>query len=234
MVKDLALKKVIIECKLDAKLRSLSRNIYKEYGKEERNMANMQIAYDQYDEFVELCGNEVIRVCKNLNRAFYKRRKKVKRRIEYMVTTGNCIFLTFTFTDDTLNSTTSDYRRKRVVKFCEKYNCLYVGNIDFGVKDEYIDKLGVSHQGTHREHYHVVIQCDEVDYSDWLKDNRCNDKVKLGTINGIKVRKVEDAQAIATYITKLSNHAIKSSTISSEDYLRSRVIYSKLWKSSQV
>lgn len=218
MVKDLALKKVIIECELDAKLRSLSRNVFKKYGIGER--AELDLAIDIYQQFKVDVGCDIYRVCENLNRAFYRRRKKCKQRIEYMVTTGNCIFLTFTFTDDVLQRTTSDTRRQAVRRYCSQYNCLYVGNIDFGVKDEYIDKLGVSRKGTHREHYHVVIQAEEVDYKAW----------KFGSLNGLKVRKVEDSQAIATYITKLTNHAVKSSTMSCEDLFKNRVIYSKLWK----
>lgn len=218
MVKDLVLKKVIIECELDAKLRSLSRNVFKEYGKE--SIAELDLAIDIYQQFKVDVGKEVFRVIENLNRAFYRRRKKCKERIEYMITTGNCIFLTFTFTDDVLQRTLFDSRRQAVRRFCSQYNCLYVGNIDFGVKDEYIDKLGVSRKGTHREHYHVVMQAEEVDYKAW----------KLGALNGIKVRKVEDSQAIATYITKLTNHAVKSSTMNCEDLFKNRVIYSKLWK----
>ena len=213
MVKDLDLKKTVVECDLHSKLRSLSRKLYIEYGKEERDIPSLQIAYAVLEDFENSLDHDVLRVCKNLNRSFYRRRKKVMERVEYMVRNGNCLFLTFTFTDDVLNRTNAKYRRNLVSRYLAKYECLYLANIDFGVKDEYIDKFGVSRKGTHREHYHAIILCEEVDYTDWFYMVG-KKKIPYGTINGKKVRQVEDSQAIATYITKLTNHAVKSSTMS--------------------
>lgn len=222
MVKDLKFKKIIVELGLDSKLRSLRREVYKHYGILEylNHNPDLEIALDCLSDFESSIDSDLLRVCYNLNRSFYRRRKLCSDRIKFMLENGNCLFLTFTFTDDKLDSTSFDYRRKSVARYLADYNTLYVANIDFGVKDEYVDKLGVSRKGTHREHYHAVIMCDEVDYSNW----------QFGALNGLKVRKLEDHVAIATYMNKLTNHAFKSSTLSVEDYFKSRVIYSKKWK----
>lgn len=136
-----------------------------------------------------------------LNQIFNSRRNKIyrlKSKLNYMFNNYDCVFLTFTFTDDFLSSTSSSTRRTYVSRFLKKYD-LYVANIDFGEDDRY----------TKREHYHAVV-CSEVDYSAW----------KCGALNGERVL-VRNSSRVSTYLNKLTSHAFKDSTGSS------RLIYSK-------
>lgn len=127
-----------------------------------------------------------------INDASYKRTQRLRKRIEDMLVSGPCVFLTLTFNDDTLATTTEKQRRVAVSRYLKQYQTMYVANIDFG-------------SDNHREHYHAVISCDKVDYSTW----------RYGAINGerIRNRNIEtDKQKLAKYICKLSNHAIKETT----------------------
>lgn len=139
--------------------------------------------------------------CIKINKASYERTKRLRNRVTDMLVSGNCIFLTLTFTDDTLANTSSKQRRVAVTRYLKLFNAKYVANIDFGAKN-------------HREHYHAIIQCDNVDYSKWI----------YGAINGEKIvnRDIStDSVKLAKYVAKLSNHAIKETT------KRSSLIYSR-------
>ena len=110
-------------------------------------------------------------------------------------------FLTLTFNDSILSSTSPETRRKYVRRFLKSFNCQYVGNIDFGKRN-------------HREHFHALIGTGKIDYSLW--------NTRFGAINGLKVRNSTDDKArLSRYIAKLTNHAIKETT------KRSVIIYSR-------
>ena len=94
----------------------------------------------------------------------------------------------------------------------------YVANIDFGSDDKYINRHGKKCKGTAREHYHALVYSSHIDYKPW--------KDKYGFIDFEHVRPFEnDSKAISRYITKLSRHALKSST--SKDGNSPRLIYSR-------
>lgn len=133
-----------------------------------------------------------------INNAFYSRVRRLKKKIAKMLENGNCIFLTFTFTDEVLANTTADTRRQKVRRFLSQYNFEYVANIDFGAKNG-------------REHYHALIQTDKVDYNSY----------DYGALNGEKVRSTNDFVKLAKYISKLTNHAIKDTSKGS------RIIYNR-------
>lgn len=135
---------------------------------------------------------------RKINYAYYSRVKRLKCKIAKMLESGNCIFLTFTFTDKVLSSTKADTRRQKVRRFLSSYNCDYVANIDFGKKNS-------------REHYHALIQCDKVDYNGF----------NYGALNGERVRSTNDFVKLAKYISKLTNHAIKDTCKGS------RIIYNR-------
>ena len=123
---------------------------------------------------------------RKINYAHYSRIKRLQNKIAKMLESGNCIFLTFTFTDKVLEITNADTRRQKVRRYLSSYNCDYVANIDFGAKNG-------------REHYHALIQTDKVDYKAF----------HYGSLNGEKVRSTNDFVKLAKYISKLTNHAIK-------------------------
>lgn len=140
--------------------------------------------------------------CFKINDASYKRTKRLKERIASMLVNGSCLFLTLTFNDETLQTTTEKERRVFVSRYLKSFGCKYVANIDYG-------------KTNHREHYHAVINADRVNYKSWNK---------YGNINGERVRLKDiesDKTKLAKYICKLSNHAIKETT------KRSSLIYSR-------
>lgn len=145
--------------------------------------------------------------CSRISHAHCCRVTRLKKRITDMITSGDCIFLTMTFTDKTLSKISPKNRRKNISSFLSSLNSVdYVANIDFGKKN-------------HREHYHAVVQIDHIDYSQY----------KLGAINGIKIRnQTDDLERISRYIAKLTNHAIKETT------KRSVLIYKRKKRSSTV
>ena len=138
------------------------------------------------------------RECERINEAYYARVKRLKNRIGSMLCSGDCYFLTLTFTDEVLCSTSANTRRRYVTRLLSSYSD-YVANIDFG-----------SLNG--REHYHAVVKSPSLDLSLW----DC-----YGFSNAKKIASVDDFSALAKYISKLTNHAIKDTTQGS------RIIYSR-------
>lgn len=134
--------------------------------------------------------------CKRLFNAERARVGRLKKRITYMLN-YNCIFLTFTFTDSVLNTYNHSTLRTYVIRTLKTFSNYYVCNVDFGKKKG-------------RIHYHALIVADKVDYSVWT----------YGALNGKKVIK-KNSVALAKYIAKLTNHAIKETTKGS------RIIYSR-------
>lgn len=159
---------------------------------------DLQQAYLDEEFFIKEYGFTLWHEAQKINHAQYQRVCRLKKKIAEMLTFGNCIFLTFTFTDEILNSTNANTRRQKVRRFLSSYNCPYVANIDFGKKKG-------------REHYHALIQADKVDYS----------KFRYGALNGQKVASTNDFVKLAKYIAKLTNHAIKDTCKGS------RMIYNK-------
>lgn len=161
--------------------------------------------FTQSDLFYECINNGLekeYRECIKINKASYERTKRLKNRISDMLLNGNCIFLTLTFNDETLQDTTPKERRVAVSRYLKSFNCKYVANIDFGSQN-------------HREHYHAVINCDNISFDGWRK---------YGNINAERIRNRDiksDKTKLAKYICKLSNHAIKETT------KRSSLIYSR-------
>lgn len=128
-----------------------------------------------------------------INEAYWRRLRRLRQRVEEMLLSGPCLFLTLTFTDDTLQSTTEKQRRVSVSRYLKQFNCKYVANIDFGAEN-------------HREHYHAVIQCKKIDTTSWHKFGAIYiEKVRS---NGIE----KNGKRLSKYVCKLSNHAIKETT----------------------
>jgi len=133
--------------------------------------------------------NEIVKI----EHSSCKRAIRLRKRIESMLLNGECLFLTLTFNDETLNQTSEDTRRQYVRKYLKQFNCPYVANIDFGSKNE-------------REHYHAVINTSRIDLSLWRVYGNINvERVRNKSISTSKIR-------LAKYISKLSNHAIKETT----------------------
>lgn len=137
-----------------------------------------------------------------VNNASYHRTKRLKDKIESMLASGSCIFLTLTFTDNVLANTSEITRKRYVARFLKSVATFYIANIDYGKKNQ-------------REHYHAIVKCDNVDGSYWSNN--------YGNIDFERINYSETCSVkVAKYINKLTNHAIKETT------KQTRIIYSRL------
>lgn len=190
------LKAKVISSGLDKVYKQVSRAEYARYalfGWGELIKSNMDLdtAEEQrffYSQFQPDEWQEAKRVC-NSN---YHQTSRVKKRIEDMLQSSkDCTFVTLTFRDDVLQSTSAETRRQYVQRFLKANSTRYVGNIDFGGKNG-------------REHYHAVTDC-RIDPKSW----------QYGILNFEKLRYNPDSKSsvkLAKYVAKLTNHAIKDTT----------------------
>lgn len=148
------------------------------------------------DLYVECCLNGQMREYNEIGKiihAYYERVKRLKNKVYEIIKDGKSLFLTLTFNDDTLNTTTEKQRRVLVARYLKKQNAQYVANIDFGKKN-------------HREHYHAIIKSNKINLEDWHKNGAID-------IEHVRIKEFEsDTKKISKYIAKLANHAIKETT----------------------
>lgn len=134
---------------------------------------------------------------------YREKTRRVRRKILKMMVLGSCSFLTLTFNDDVLKSTSEETRRRYVSRFLKTISTDYVGNIDWGKQNG-------------REHYHAVISGIETDMSGW-------DQYGFSDCRTIGRKDDEcTSSKISKYIYKLSNHATKETT------RRKKIIYSRV------
>ena len=160
---------------------------------------------------------------RKINKARYKRVDRLRSRIERIVSQNeHPVFLTLTFTDDTLVKTSADTRRQYVRKYLKSFSDDYVANIDFG------EKKG-------REHYHAVVdrpapleawerQCGAINVQPIIIDRwkRVPKRYRTLSLEEQQARMLADTQAkLSKYVAKLTNHAIKATT------RRTAIIYSE-------
>lgn len=157
------------------------------------------------DLFIECAENDLIREyfeAFKINDAYKHRQQRLQKRVADMLLSGQCVFGTLNFNDETLNTTTEKERRVIVVRYLKSLGGRYVANIDFGAKK-------------HREHYHFLMVIDRCNKKDWLKYG-------CAYFERVRNRSIErDKTRLSKYISKLSNHAIKETT------RRSALIYSR-------
>lgn len=189
-----------------AKKQDFSRDQLEELGVVNWTMKHYNHDVDSYSDilfrFHEYGLIKEFLEAKKINHANHNRAFRLHQRIAEMLEAGPCLFATLTFRDDRFIKTNAKTRRNAVSRYLKAHNCKYVANIDFG-EDE---------NCTHREHYHALVQTDFLDYEKWFNKNGC-----------IKIERIKrnTPSALAKYISKLTNHAIKETT------RRSVLLYSR-------
>lgn len=154
---------------------------------------------DALESEIQSVDSEIMSMCCYMFNIRRKRRNRVKKHLMNMFKQGSCIFCTLTFDDNNYVDVSPQTRRKYVQRFLHRFK-YYICNIDYG------DLNG-------REHYHAVVVSDKVDCKWW----------KYGNIDFEKVKQYkQDNQCITSYLCKLTNHAIKTST---KNY---RLLYSRV------
>ena len=187
--------------------KKLSKQIYIAYKSIDRNVEKYSdMDFTEYHElleinnkFKEFFGDDWL-IAQRLNSNEYKRVKRLKDKMLNSVLSNQAIFLTLTFTDDTLARTTIPTRRRYVSRYLKSQSDYYIANRDFGATNA-------------REHYHAVVISKKVDYSMWRR---------FGAINSKRIAPTQTSNVrVSKYVAKLSNHAIK------ETATQQRLIYSK-------
>ncbi len=164
--------------------------------------------------------------CEKIIKARYKKASRVRSKISQMLRNNETVvFLTLTFTDDTLRNTTDETRRRYVTRFLKSFASDYVANIDFG-------------KNNGREHYHAVANA-LAPLDSWSKYGFILSEYVKAPSDSTKPKSVpkrykdlppdeqrrlmsnDDEKRLSKYIAKLSNHAIK------ETNRRCVLIYSK-------
>lgn len=141
----------------------------------------------------------VIKEAIRLNNAYYSRKRRLQKHISNLFSKGKCYFLTLTFRDDVLASTSFNTRRQYVYRFLKSLSSNYVANVDYGSEYD-------------REHYHAIIVCDYYHPGSWRYGFDFFEVCKS---------QVKDTVKLSKYISKLTNHAYKESA------RRFSIIYSK-------
>lgn len=186
-VLDVNIKQFILDNNIHKEVNRVNKYVFMAsyMGKEYLDIANSMV-----DHIINKYSYSIYRKALNINNAYYHRKSRVSNRLECMLSCGNCIFVTLTFTDEILNKTTYEIRRRYVREFFKLHSDYYIANIDFGEKNG-------------REHYHGVVLCEYIDSSSW--------KYGYSWFNKIKNNK-SSIESVSKYIPKLTNHAIKKST----------------------
>lgn len=159
-----------------------------------------------FDDLAHKFGFCSILEARRINDARYHRTSRLRSRISSIIScssSDSCsYFLTLTFTNKVLDSTSKKTRREYVTRYLKSISLLsqYVANIDFGSKNG-------------REHYHAVVSSDFIDNTSWKYG-----AMKYEIINSSSDK---DSELLSKYISKLTNHAIKETT------KRSSLIYPK-------
>lgn len=176
---------------------------------------------DSYDMILSLTDNAptLARECEKIVDADKQRKKRLRKRIERIMSKGRAYFITLTFSDDTLAATDAKTRRTYVARFLKSISPDFVGNVDFGALNG-------------REHYHAVIfstALDDIKYKftkayGWICSDcpQFQEWSRLGfySIKSCGTEKT-DLQKLSWYVSKLTNHAIKETT------KRSALIFSR-------
>lgn len=181
-------KQHVLLLELDKEERRLKRAIYEatkatEIDGDYNHISDAITAYGQAKSLNGFAWT----LAQRLNYSRYKRVQRIKKRVKAIVSKGEAVFLTLTFTDEVLATTSDKTRRVYVSRYLKAATPVYVANKDYGKEKG-------------REHYHAIVS-GSVDLAPW----RC-----YGSINAKRVRNRDlDLVRTSKYVAKLTHHAIK-------------------------
>lgn len=178
----------------------ISREEYKNNSYYQKVQQFLQPYFEHYPD--------ILIECDKILDSLKKRKQRLNKRLNLMLNTYDTnTFITLTFNDVALNSTSTEQRRLKVRQYLKHFDC-YVGNIDFGKENN-------------REHYHAVVSGKVTTELRELYN-------KLFYGSNINFKKIttskKSAEKLAKYVAKLTNHALKETT------QRQALIYSRLPK----
>ena len=158
-------------------------------GKQQRLLSYYDLNTLNYNDYLlDKIGLTAIVESLRLQESTKKRNIRLRQRIEKIIKSDNCLFLTFTFNNDYIDKVKDSNKRIYVVRWLKKYCIDYVGNVDYGEKNG-------------RIHFHCVVSVTkDIDSNTW----------KYGAINFKRIYN-KDSKSMALYVNKLTNHALKES-----------------------
>lgn len=159
------------------------------YGVDIPSTMDYKTAQSTFYALVRIYGKDTVDNLFNRAHLDSKIISRLRSRIELMLNLGECIFLTFTFTDRSLAVYSTDYLRLCVKRFLNLYSSLYIANVDYGKENG-------------RIHFHAIALASHVHLKSW----------KFGALNAERIHTSEDSLCLARYVGKLANHSVKEST----------------------
>lgn len=138
----------------------------------------------KYKELSNDIGSINLDQCHKIDHNKYKRTSRLRNRVSSLIKSGQAYFITLTFRDDVLESTSEETRRKYVRRFLKEHCSEYVANIDYG-------------KTTEREHYHAITNCN---IENWPYGFHLSKPIAPN---------LESETKLPIYITKLTHHALK-------------------------
>lgn len=165
----------------------------KDYGLSMPEEYHPEINNDDF-EFLQAFYPAEWAECEKIYTADKSRSYRLKIKVRYMLTLSKCRFLTLTFTDAVLASTSEHTRRQYVRRWLASLDCAYIANVDYGSENN-------------REHYHALVACRPTDkqLADWI--------FNYGALYSQPVRpSLGSTVRLSKYVSKLTNHAVKVTT----------------------
>ena len=155
----------------------------KQFKKECYNSGKMDTYYDLVKKDSDVKQLESILL------SYRKKSIRIRKNLTSWLEKGSVIFGTLTFTDDVLQKTSAQTRKRYVERYLKSADVAYIANIDYGSKND-------------REHYHFIIATGNKNkLDDW----------QYGFFNLKLVGESEsDSTKVSKYVSKLTNHAIKN------------------------
>lgn len=158
-------------------------------------------------------GAETLRVARNVAQGQRAKYNRCREHVEGFMA-KRAYFVTLTFTDGCLASTSAKTRRRYVSRVLKAIaGAEYIANIDYG-------DVKKNAESNEREHYHAIVVCDRAPALVWWVSNCGHVTVELIP------RKKADFERVCRYTAKLSRHALKASTQAGE-VEAPRLIYSR-------
>lgn len=190
---DYSYKAKILKSSLTSSISKISKfthiNILSDFTGEYSSFSDNTLDY-WFDSLAHKYGFCALLEADRINHATFERTRRLKLRVESIISYPS-LFLTLTFTNKVLNTTSKQTRRRYVARFLKSITNNYVANIDYGSKKG-------------REHYHALVQVERVDHTTWT----------YGAINFevVSYESTDSRDKLSKYIAKLTNHAIKKTT----------------------
>ena len=189
--KDLSMRVVALDSDILKELNKYKKYLYFKFP----TISFEKVLEEMHYHFVEELGypsKVVVEGFKLLSNT-QKRRTRCLEKTKTLICDNKLVYFgTLTFTNDVLESTTQETRRRYVSRYLKSISDSYIANIDFGDKEK-------NPQSNEREHYHCLIACDHMPES-W----------SYGFTKFLLIPKNEETmKRISKYIAKLTNHAMK-------------------------